>query len=86
MYEPRKKILIEAKGSASREDVRMAIGQLLHYDLLTDTAGRSGCRLAVLLPERPSEDLEELLKSLRIGLIWQRARGKFADSPKGQFV
>jgi 5-methylcytosine-specific restriction protein A len=85
MYEPKRHLLIEAKGSASREDVRMAIGQLYDYDLLTHEAGKGKSDLALLLPERPSADVERLLDSLKIGLIWRDGR-KFADRPRGKFV
>ena len=50
-------ILYEAKGSADRMSVRLAIGQVLDYGRFVD-----GSRLAVLLPEEPhAADLVELL-------------------------
>jgi hypothetical protein len=85
VYVSRRGHLIEAKGSASREYIRMAIGQLLDYKQLTEKARKPISRLAVLLPERPAADLEELLMSLKIGTIWKSGR-TFADNCKGDFV
>ena len=55
LYQPTQKHLIEAKASARREDVRMAIGELLDYENLTRAAGLGKSKLAVLLPERTVE-------------------------------
>jgi hypothetical protein len=85
VYEPDKRHLIEAKGSATREDIRMAIGQLFDYERLTQQAGKGKSRLAVLLPERPPFGIEQLLTSLKIGVIWKNGQ-KFADNPHGKFV
>lgn len=65
--------LIEAKASASRQDIRMAIGQLLDYR--RHLGSRSS--MAVLLPERPSDDLMDLLRSLKVAVIVERSRGIF---------
>jgi EVE domain len=65
--------LIEAKASASRQDVRMAIGQLFDY---RRHLGK-GSSLALLLPERPSDDVLDLLRALRIATIVETSRGKF---------
>src|SRR5207249_5607041 len=56
------KILVEAKGSVARDAVRGAIGQLMDYRRFAD----SDARLAVLLPERPRDDLRDLLKSVNV--------------------
>lgn len=63
--------LIEAKASVSRQDVRMAIGQLLDYRRHIDR--KAG--LAVLLPEKPSVDLVELLHENGIDVIHETASG-----------
>jgi hypothetical protein len=57
-------VLYEAKGSAARMSVRLAIGELLDY-------GRrvSGTFMAVLLPEAPTNDLIDLLKDHEIGCV-----------------
>jgi hypothetical protein len=62
VYEEKRNNLVEAKGSCSRESVRMAIGQLADYGRFeTSRPAR-----AVLLPERPRQDLEELLRSVGV--------------------
>jgi hypothetical protein len=67
--------LYEAKGSVERGAIRMAVGQLLDYSrFLTPKP-----RLAVLLPSRPREDLQGLLKSAGVDFVW-RERKKFVDS------
>lgn len=64
--------LVEAKASAARGYIRLAIGQLLDYDRYAQTKRR-----AILLPARPSEDMVDLLKGLGIGCIYERGEGKF---------
>lgn len=83
-YEETRRNLIEAKSSVRREHVRMAVGQLLDYAF----QGRSSLgdpNKAVLLPERPSRDLEEWLTSLNIKLIWPTG-DVFVDNTNGQFT
>jgi hypothetical protein len=56
--------VIEAKGTVTREAIRMAIGQLFDYHRFRD-----GCQLAVLVPERPRKDLRDLLAKYHIAMI-----------------
>jgi hypothetical protein len=67
-------ILYEAKGSADRMAVRLALGQVLDY-------GRyiTGSRLAVLLPEAPAADLVELLELHDVGCVVETTPGTYAD-------
>jgi hypothetical protein len=58
-------VLYEAKASAAREVIRMAIGQLLDYSRFLP----KGHSLAVLLPSRPAPDLVSLLASLNVRCI-----------------
>ena len=58
--------LIEAKGSASRHHVRLAIGQLCDYGRYVPHRSR-----AVLLPTDPGPDLIQLLHSLAITCIYE---------------
>ena len=70
--------LFEAKGTVERGAIRMAIGQLLDYRrFLTPSP-----RLAVLLPSRPRTDLEELLHSAGVALVWREGK-KFVGSAVG---
>jgi hypothetical protein len=62
-------LLVEAKGSVTRENVRMAIGQLTDYGRFFPKMKR-----AVLLPSEPRQDLAELLESAEISVIWRDAK------------
>jgi hypothetical protein len=67
-YDPNDDLLIEAKASASRQDIRMAIGQLLDY---RRHLGSRKSSLAVLVPDRPTPDLLDLLHRSKIRLIYR---------------
>jgi hypothetical protein len=73
-------LIIEAKPTTSREHVRLAIGQVLDYQNLLN---REGFALspAVLLPQRPSEDLTELMSRLGITLVVESIPEKFDVIP-----
>ncbi|MFH8567492.1 hypothetical protein [Streptomyces sp. NPDC017993] len=77
-YDATDNVLYEAKGKATRENVRMAIGQLRDYRRHIEVP--DGLRLAVLLPEEPSSDLRALLETEDIALVTQTADG-FAGFP-----
>lgn len=64
LYDPSEKRILEAKGTVTREAIRMALGQLLDYRRFLADA-----QLAVLLPERPREDLVSLLQAHNILII-----------------
>ncbi|MGG7571196.1 hypothetical protein [Streptomyces sirii] len=59
-------VLIEAKGSVTREAIRMAVGQLLDYRRHIDPRPA----LAVLVPSRPRQDLLDLCTDVKITVIW----------------
>jgi hypothetical protein len=84
-YEAKRRNLIEAKCSVRREYIRMAVGQLLDYShLIAKDAGRPA--LAILLPSRPSHDIEDWLKSrLEIYVIWRDGE-VFLDNANGRFI
>lgn len=82
-YEEQTRNLIEAKSSATREYIRMGVGQLLDYAF----QGRKLYRrpnMALLLPTRPNLKMLEWLKPLRISLVWKQGR-TFKDNAGGQF-
>lgn len=81
IFNPSRNQLIEAKGTVTREAIRMAIGQLADYARFYDAPA-----LAVLLPERPRKDLEELLRSQDISVIWRAPNGEFEDNAEGLFL
>jgi hypothetical protein len=83
-WEEKRKNLIEAKGSVSREDIRMAVGQLCDYSF----QGKSRCKLpnmAILLPRKPPSERVEWLKPTGIKIIWRRGQS-FQDNTDGRFI
>jgi len=64
IYDPMTGELIEAKGSAARFHVRMALGQLLDYKRSVNPKS-----LAVLLHEHPGDDLVSLLHENNVTCI-----------------
>jgi hypothetical protein len=75
LYDKTRDELIEAKSSAARPYVRLALGQVLDYSRFVSSAKQ----LAVLLPTRPVDDLVELLLSHGITCIYEDegAEGQF---------
>mgnify|MGYP001377258985 CR=1 FL=1 len=70
--------LLEAKSSASREHIRVALGQILDYERYVDHDA-----LAVLVPTRPSQDMISLLIKHGVGCVWETRPGHFeADRPQ----
>jgi hypothetical protein len=81
LWDARRRNLIEAKGEITRDSIRMAIGQLADYGRFLEPD-----RSAVLLPERPSRDLEDLLTHVEIGMVWETSDGRFEDNSGGRFT
>jgi len=67
-------VLYEAKGTAERMSVRLALGQILDYGRFV-----SGAELSVLLPTAPAADLVELLESHGVGCVVESKPGYFSD-------
>jgi hypothetical protein len=70
-------ILYEAKGSADRMSVRLALGQVRDYGRFV-----KGSRLAVLLPATPPADLVELLERHDVGCVVETTPSDFLDMTK----
>lgn len=66
--------LIEAKGLVTREQLRMAVGQLLDYGRFVDHQ-----KLAVLIPTQPRADLLAYLDAQGIAAVYHTTDG-WADS------
>jgi hypothetical protein len=81
MFDKTANAIFEAKGSGTRNSIRMAIGQLADYARFAP----SGIRRAVLLNERPRPDLEQLLESQGIAAVWRTEDG-FTDNVGGRLV
>lgn len=68
--------VVEAKPSASREHIRLAIGQVLDYANLLKMGGKQ-VEPAVLLPMPPPQDLGNLMQELHIHLIIETEPGEY---------
>ena len=66
--------LYEAKGSAVRSSVRQAVGQLLDYKRLIQL---QDVKLSVLLPVKPSIDIQEFIRSCEMSCVWENETGEF---------
>lgn len=77
-YRPRW-VLVEAKISVSREILRAAMGQVMDYQRYYTRHPR----LALLLPERPSDTMLDLLSSKRVATVWRSRSASFKDSVEG---
>ena len=82
-YEKERRNLIEAKSSARREHIRMAVGQLLDYAFQGKEEFGEPYK-AILLPRKPEANIENWLLNLKISIIW-RERGSFLDNANGRF-
>jgi len=71
-------ILYEAKGTADRMSVRLALGQVLDYAFHVKRINEE-VRASVLLPGRPAPDLVKLLEAYRVGCVVELASGTFVD-------
>ncbi|QAY72989.1 hypothetical protein ET445_06165 [Agromyces protaetiae] len=72
IYDEGDRTLYEAKALSGRSDVRMAVGQL--YDYKRHVAV-DGLQCSVLLPERPSNDLRDLIQSAGLGVAYRESSG-----------
>jgi hypothetical protein len=73
LFDATSNVLYEAKASAARDSVRMALGQLLGYSRhISPTPA-----LAVLLPEAPADDLVDLLNDHGVACVVEISKGRF---------
>ncbi|MGV9395646.1 restriction endonuclease [Streptomyces sp. NPDC003668] len=70
LYVPDLDVLIEAKGSVTRENMRMALGQLIDYNRFVRAKYQ-----AVLVPSKPRPDLIELANAAGQAIIWPQGNG-----------
>lgn len=77
LYDTHLDLLIEAKGKASRDAIRYAVGQLLDYRRYLSVQ-----QIAILVPTKPNDDLVRLPEGLGIGIIWRSGDG-FCDTKDG---
>jgi hypothetical protein len=81
LFCPERELLVEAKNAPSRNNIRLAIGQLFDYGR---ASGYSDAHRAVLVPSRPADDLLDLLSYVRIDAIWQDG-SRFCDTRDGRW-
>lgn len=74
-------VVYEAKASAARGHVRMAVGQLLEYQFYLEEAGDGVSRLAMLLPSLPGPDLLRWLGHQGIWVAYPDDDGGFRTWP-----
>ncbi|KJL27387.1 hypothetical protein RL72_00482 [Microbacterium azadirachtae] len=77
IYDEADRTLYEAKAIAGRSDLRMAVGQLYDYRRHVSV---DDLRCSVLLPERPTADLRDLLREAGLGLAF-REQSTFVLEP-----
>ncbi|WKX72596.1 hypothetical protein [Streptomyces sp. XD-27] len=78
LYDATDHVLYEAKGSNSREDVRMALGQILDYSRYVKAPGQEGePKRVILLPAAPAPDIYTLLDRYDVGVIYRSDDGRF---------
>ncbi|MCL3992947.1 restriction endonuclease [Streptomyces lavenduligriseus] len=70
LYVPDLDLLIEAKGSVTRENMRMALGQLIDYNRFVGAKHQ-----AILVPSKPRPDLIELVRAAGQVIIWPEGNG-----------
>jgi hypothetical protein len=80
LYDPKRRLLIEAKSTDVREDIRMAIGELYDYGYWIERKIGRPVSKAVLIPHKPSQEMFDVLTSAGIIVIWQTSDG-FQDYP-----
>jgi len=68
LYDPARRMIIEAKSDCDRHTIRLAIGQLDDYARLHGEP----CEKVLLLPRKPHRDLITLLESQGIGVVWEQ--------------
>jgi hypothetical protein len=76
-----RRALVEAKQASTRDYIRTAMGQILDYQRFWKAKHR-----AVLVPDRPDDDLLRLLDSAAIRAIWRDGNGAFEDNANGALV
>ncbi|WP_030857255.1 hypothetical protein [Streptomyces sp. NRRL S-37] len=76
LYVPDLDLLIEAKGSVTRENMRMALGQLLDYNRFVRAKYR-----AVLVPSKPRADLIGLAETAGQSIIWPEGKSYKCSRP-----
>lgn len=77
IYVKQRNMVVEAKGSVTRENIRMAIGQVADYSRFLP----AGVTRAILVPTKPRPDLLKLTESQGVIVYWQEGNSFHSSSP-----
>ncbi|GAA0338618.1 hypothetical protein ACKI1I_38410 [Streptomyces turgidiscabies] len=78
LYDASEHVLYEAKGSSAREDVRMALGQILDYSRYVRTEEHpEPPKRVILLPAKPDLDMFDLCKTYGVEIVYRSENGSF---------
>ncbi|MET9931789.1 MULTISPECIES: hypothetical protein [unclassified Streptomyces] len=81
LYDATDHVLYEAKGSNSREDIRMALGQILDYSRYVSTPDHPDePKRVILLPSAPAPDMYELLDRYDVEVVYRSDDGQFVGA------
>ncbi|MFD5010124.1 hypothetical protein [Streptomyces chartreusis] len=81
LYDATDHVLYEAKGSNSREDIRMALGQILDYSRYVKRPEHKGePKRVILLPSAPTPDMYALLDRYDVEVVYRSNDGHFVGS------
>ncbi|MCL6738382.1 hypothetical protein [Streptomyces neyagawaensis] len=81
LYDATEHVLYEAKGSSAREEVRMALGQILDYSRYVRTEDHPGPpKRVILLPAAPDLDMFDLCMSLGVDIVYRSENGSFVGN------
>ncbi|MFD8811304.1 hypothetical protein ACFV23_07405 [Streptomyces sp. NPDC059627] len=79
LYDATEHRLYEVKGANAREDVRMALGQLLDYSRYVRTdQNPSAPKRTILLPAQPDADMYDLCKIYAVEIMYRTEDGGFS--------
>ncbi|MFB7324615.1 hypothetical protein [Streptomyces sp. NPDC056190] len=81
LYDATDHVLYEAKGSNSREDIRMALGQILDYSRYVKTPEHEAePKRVILLPAAPTPDMYTLLDRYDVEVVYRADDGRFVGT------
>jgi 5-methylcytosine-specific restriction protein A len=82
LYDATEHVLYEAKGSSAREEVRMALGQILDYSRYVRTEDHpEPPKRVILLPAEPDLDMFDLCRSYGVDIVYRSDNGSFIGEP-----
>ncbi|MFD4505529.1 hypothetical protein [Streptomyces sp. NPDC058457] len=87
LYDATEHRLYEVKGANAREDVRMALGQLLDYSRYVSTdQNPSAPKRTILLPAQPDADMYDLCKIYEVDIMHRTEDGGFSHGTDATLI